>query len=212
MRKSDLSYRTLRGRLETSPVLARVLPFGLFALVTIFQSDFGPVWRFWIYLGKTVLGAWLVILTWPFVKEMRWSVSWPAVFTGVGVFALWVGLDGRYPPMDRILGSLGLGQEPANPWNPHLFFGENSAVAWTFIVVRIAGSSIVVPPLEEVFYRSFLYRSIASPDFASQPLGRFAWMPFLVTSIAFGISHREWVAGILCGFAYQGLVCWQKRL
>ena len=35
----------------------------------------------------------------------------------------------------------------------------------------------------------------------------------LITSIAFGLVHpQQWLAGILCGFAYQGLVCWKKRL
>ena len=49
-------------------------------------------------------------------------------------------------------------------------------------------------------------------DFLRVPLGMFAWVPFLATSILFGLEHREWLAGILCGFAYQGLVCWKKRL
>jgi CAAX prenyl protease-like protein len=31
-------------------------------------------------------------------------------------------------------------------------------------------------------------------------------MSFLVTSLIFGLSHREWLAGILCGFSYQWLV------
>ena len=33
-----------------------------------------------------------------------------------------------------------------------------------------------------------------------------------MTSVVFGLEHREWLAGILCGFAYQGLVCWKNRL
>ena len=44
------------------------------------------------------------------------------------------------------------------------------------------------------------------------PVGVFAWTPFLLTSVLFGFEHREWLAGILCGFAYQGLVCWKGRL
>jgi CAAX prenyl protease-like protein len=92
------------------------------------------------------------------------------------------------------------------------FFGEGTFLAWAFIAVRVLGSSIVVPPIEEVFYRSFVYRSVSRPDFESEPIGRFAWMPFIVTSVLFGVSHQEWLAGILCGFAYQGLVCWTKRL
>ena len=69
-----------------------------------------------------------------------------------------------------------------------------------------------MPPLEEIFYRSFVYRFLASKDFLTVPLGKFLPIPFVVTSLLFGFEHHEWLAGILCGFAYQGLVCWKKRL
>ncbi len=97
-------------------------------------------------------------------------------------------------------------------WNPHAQFGQGSALAWFVIAVRIFGSTIIVPPLEEVFYRSFVYRSIIKAEFRSVPLGTFNLLSFVVTSAIFGISHYEWLAGILCGFAYQGLVCWKGRL
>jgi CAAX prenyl protease-like protein len=137
---------------------------------------------------------------------------------GVAVFTIWVGLDGFYPSLDRLLSYVGLAKTRSEAeldlelWNPNVQFGEGGAVAGMFIAVRILGSSLVVPPLEEVFYRSFLYRYVAKTDFQSVPLGQFAWVPFLVTSAVFGLAHREWLAGILCGFAYQGLVCWKKRL
>jgi hypothetical protein len=78
--------------------------------------------------------------------------------------------------------------------------------------MRIAGSTLVVPPLEEVFYRSFLYRYIARPNFLSVPLNHFLPLPFLVTAAVFGFSHNEWLAGILCGAAYQWLVIRKNRL
>ena len=110
---------------------------------------------------------------------------------------------------------LGLSKPLASPapmWNPFAQFGEATALAWFFVFARILGSSIVVPPLEEVFYRSFLYRWIVRPDFESVPLGQFAWKPFLLTAAVFGLAHHEWLAGFLCAGAYQGLVCWKKRL
>ena len=55
-------------------------------------------------------------------------------------------------------------------------------------------------------------RWIAKPQFESVPLGAFAWMPFLVTSAVFGLVHREWLAGILCGAAFQWLVLRKQRL
>jgi hypothetical protein len=37
-------------------------------------------------------------------------------------------------------------------------------------------------------------------------------MAFVVTAVVFGFSHYEWLAGILCAFAYQGLAIHKKRL
>ncbi len=115
---------------------------------------------------------------------------------------MWVGLDPYYAKFGKSAGD----------WNPHAQFGRDSALAWVFIVGRILGSSIIVPPLEEVFYRSFLYRTIIRPDFEKASLGQFHAVAFIVTAVVFGFSHYEWLAGILCGMAYQGLVLWKKRL
>ena len=189
-------------KLKSSPTLARVAPFLIFLGLTFCQGKFGESSRYWVYLIKTIVGAWLVWSMRPVVEEMKWKLSWAAVAAGVAVFFVWVGLNDFYP-------KLGQGEKP---WNPHAEFGHGSTLAWMFIVVRVAGSSLVVPPLEEVFYRSFLYRYIVKPDFQSVPLGTFTWAPFLITSAIFGLAHYEWLAGILCAFAYQGLVCWKKRL
>ena len=72
--------------------------------------------------------------------------------------------------------------------------------------------AFIVPPLEEVFYRSFLYRYLASVNFLSVPLDKFLPLPFLVTALVFGCAHNEWLAGILCGAAFQWLVLRKNRL
>ena len=65
---------------------------------------------------------------------------------------------------------------------------------------------MIVPPIEEAFYRSLMYRSIAQPDFENCPLTRFSWKAFLITSIVFGLVHpNQWIAGIVCGLAFQWL-------
>lgn len=194
--------KLLKEQFAASPVWARVIPFFIFLLLTGAQGWFGEAGRYWIYFGKTVVGAWLIWLMRPYVREMRWAFSWEAVAVGVLIFVIWVGLDPYY-------GKLGSAGEP---WNPNVFFGDGVLLAWFFVGVRIAGSSLVVPPLEEVFYRSFVYRYIAKPGFESVPLSYFAWTPLLVTSGIFGLVHHEWLAGILCGLAYQGLVIRKGRL
>jgi CAAX prenyl protease-like protein len=72
---------------------------------------------------------------------------------------------------------------------------------------------VIVPPLEEVFYRSFLYRYFVRLNFQAMPLGQFHTLSFVVTSAIFGLMHPDrWLAGVLCGLAYQGLVVRNNRL
>lgn len=194
--------KVLTDKFAESPVWARFLPFFIFVALTAAQGWLGEAGRYWIYLGKTLVGAWLIWLMRPYVAEMKWAFSWEAVVVGAGVCVIWVGLDSFYPKMG----------DSGDPWNPFVQFGEGALLGWFFVGVRIAGSSLVVPPLEEVFYRSFVYRIIAKADWVKVPLGAFSWTPFIVTSVIFGLVHHQWLAGILCGFAYQGLVCWKKRL
>jgi len=200
-----------------SPAAIRVLPFVLFALPIYLQGPLGDGSPYWMYALRTLLGAGLIFWMWRHVTEMRWNFSWEAVAVGLGVFVLWVGLDPYYPTLGELGHQLGVTSAPApeesaSTWNPFSLYGSTSALAWFFVVVRIVGSSLVVPPLEEVFYRSFLYRYLARTDFLSMPLSEFRLWPFVVVCLAFGLAHHEWLAGILCGFAYQGLVIYKRRL
>lgn len=207
--------RFLRNIFAGSPLAARVAPFVILVALTSFQGQFGAASAYWFYLAKTLAGLWLVLALRPLVTEMRWSFSWEAVLVGVGVFALWVGVSGDWTTQSSLWVKLGLAHPPAKfsaAWNPDEQFGANSALAWLFIATRILGSTFIVPPLEEIFYRSFLYRYIASQNFLSVPLNQFFLRPFLVTALVFGISHNEWLAGILCGAAYQWLVLRKNRL
>lgn len=188
--------------LRRTPSVSRVAPFVIFAALTSAQGQFDEASRYWFYLAKTFVGAWLIWAVWPVVTEMRWKFSLEAVGVGVGVIVMWIGIDSLYP---KILGQ-------STPWNPHRQFGEGSALAWLFIVVRVLGSTLVVPCMEEMFYRSFVYRYVIQPNFEAVSLQKFHKISFLVTSILFGLVHYEWLAGILCGFAYQYLVLKHGRL
>jgi uncharacterized protein len=195
--------RFLRKKFEESPELARIAPLATYLVLGQLQGEFGPASVFWMYMAKTLVGAWVLWQIRPFVQEMRWKVSWEAVVVGVGVFLLWIGLDGYYP---RIT-------DPGAGADPFKQFGGGAAMTWVYVVVHIAGMTIIVPPVEEIFYRSFLYRFFVKIDFRAMPLGQFHALSFFVTSTAFGLMHPDrWLAGILCGLAYQWLVIRKGRL
>jgi uncharacterized protein len=190
------------NKIRSSPLLARVIPFAAFAALTLFQGRFGDTSQYWIYALKTIIGAWLIWQVRPCVPEMRWNFSWEAIAAGIFVFVAWVGLDGFYPMLSQ----------RSEAFNPIRTYGAGSILAVAFVGARLIGSSLVVPMLEEIFYRSFLYRYLIQSDFSQIRLGHFSWKAFLMTGIIFGIGHYEWLPGILCAFVYQGLVCRKARL
>lgn len=201
--------------LSGSPTLPRVAPFVIFILLTAGQGKFGPASAYWFYLAKTLVGAWLILEIRPWVSEMRWAFSWEAVLVGIGVFGLWIGLSGEWGAQDFLWAKLGFANAPDKTdsiWDPQIQLGGYSGLTWFLLAVHVLGMTLIVPPLEEVFYRSFLYRYLANHDFLSVPMSRFLTWPFVATVAVFGFSHNEWLAGILCGMAYQWLVIHKNRL
>jgi CAAX prenyl protease-like protein len=192
-----------REKFQASAIYVRVAPFVIFILLTFAQGMFGEAGRYWLYLAKTLVGAWFVWEMRAFVPEMRWEISTEAIAIGVGVCIMWVGIDNWYSHM---------GDDKAAAWNPRLQFGEHSHLASLFIAARVLGSTFVVPPLEEVFYRSFLYRYFVRTDFQNMPFKQFHPTSFIVTSAIFGFEHSQWLAGILCGMAFQWLVISKNRI
>ena len=197
----------LRQKLQSSPEYARIMPFVVFCVITTTGGLMGADWKFWLYALKVFVGAWLVWEMRPYVAEMRWAFSWETVVVGVVIFMIWVGLDPYYPKNHVFM------KDTAESiWNPFERFGDGSTTAWALICIRILGMTIIVPPLEEVFYRSFLYRYIVKYDFQKVALSHFDGVALAITSLLFGIVHFQWIPGIICGLAYQWLVIRKGRL
>ena len=196
----------LREQIRASPVHARFVPLFVFVLIGT-GALLGGDSKFWSYVLKVFVGIWLVKEMRPLVSEMRWAISWEAVVVGLAVFVIWVGID-PYVPRNNLF----FKDTEDSIWNPFARFGQGSTLAWSLICIRIVGMTFVVPPLEEVFYRSLLYRYGVQTNFEEMPLNRFHPTSFIVISLLFGLVHFQWLAGILCGMAYQWLVLRKNRL
>jgi Type II CAAX prenyl endopeptidase Rce1-like len=119
--------------------------------------------------------------------------SWVlAVIVGLMAIAIWIGIDPYYP----------------KPGNGAAVF--DSSGKWVFIGFRVAGAVIVVPLMEELFWRAFLIRYIVNEDFKKVPVGTFTWPSFAITVALFGAEHHEWLAGAICGMLYNWLLYKRK--
>lgn len=112
---------------------------------------------------------------------------------GLLVFILWINMDWSFSRTGSPQG-----------FNPTLF--PNLGLQLGMTAFRIAGAVLLVPLMEELFWRSFLIRYIIDNDFEKQPLGSFTWASFMITVILFGLEHHFILAGITAGVLYSLLL------
>lgn len=176
-----------------------VLPFLAFAgftyLVPLFDLP-----RHLVYPVKTLSVAVLLVFFWPKVKqEIRPFLDMNAIMAGIAAFILWIGMEGKYP----LLGS-------PSGFNP--FESGRDIYAFMSAGFRLMGAALVVPVVEELFWRSFALRFLMDNHFKRIPLGSFSWFSFIVVSIAFGLEHHRWLPGIFTGMLYALLLYQRKNL
>ena len=96
------------------------------------------------------------------------------------------------------LGSLPAASSDPSPYDP-------TVCGWALTIAKLVGSAFVIAPVEEVFFRSFLYRWLQKRDFLSIPLSRFNLSAFLWMVFLFTLEHDRPLAAALAGALY-GLV------
>lgn len=187
--------------------LPRILPFAAY-IAFFFVSDILVYWGVgaaplrYVYPLKIALVAGLL---WWFRRryvELAWQPlplrhGLLALTAGVVVLVLWLHLDARWMQLGASAGF-----DPRNDGTPD----------WALVVVRIAGAALVVPVMEELFWRSYLMRWIQSAAFLQAQPARVGWRALLVSSALFGIEHNLWLAGIVAGLVYGFLYIHTRNL
>lgn len=179
---------------------ARILPFLTYMAFIAIAELLGRLgWSAaelrWLYGVK--IGAVLLVLAvfWRHYSELKtFALPAPAVLlalaAGVLVLVLWLSLGAGWMTIGAAAG-----------------FDPTSAgrIDWLLVALRIAGAALVVPVMEELFWRSFLLRWLDSPDFESVDPAQASIKSALITSVLFGFEHNLWLAGIVAGAAYCAL-------
>ncbi len=127
---------------------------------------------------------------------------------GVGVFALWIAPDLLFPGYrshwllsNSITGAV----------VPGLPESEQSNVP--VLVLRGLRASLIVPIVEELFWRAWLLRWLIDPDFSKIPLGKYAPQAFWIVAALFAMEHGPyWDVGLACGILYNWWMVRTKSL
>ncbi|WFS61614.1 CAAX prenyl protease-related protein [Pseudodesulfovibrio thermohalotolerans] len=187
-----------------TPLLARILPFCLYmAFIAVpeigsrsglfeISAQTGAA----LYPLKIGLVALALLLLRKWYDEMRLAdlgnIGHTALSIGLGavVFILWINLDHPFATTGDPQG-----------FDPNTF----GNMRLPMIAARIFGAAVIVPIMEELFWRSFLARYLVDKNFTAVRHGTFTVFTFVSTAILFGLEHHLWLAGIMAGVAYNFL-------
>jgi exosortase E/protease (VPEID-CTERM system) len=129
------------------------------------------------------------------LPSLRPSGSWLPVLVGAGVAVAWVaGAGGTGGGLAEAAVGMGTGER------------------WIWIVIRVAGSVLVIPIAEELAFRGFLLPWLVDPDIETVPPQGWTWPALLLSSLAFGAIHSSIALGTLAGVAFALARLWRGRL
>jgi CAAX prenyl protease-like protein len=194
----------------------RIIPFAVFmGFIGLQQLLEWSVTKDWIemtseqmlylYPIKTLIVAGLLLLLWGQYDELRLSdlknlsQSAASVVIGLVVFVLWINMDWGIATFGHTKG-----------FDPFLIADDTTRNIIIFF--RICGAALVVPVMEEIFWRSFMLRYVITSDFTSVRIGTFTLTSFLICAVLFGLEHNLLLAGIMAGAVYSLLLYWTKSI
>ena len=164
---------------------AYYLPMGVF-LAFIAIAGHWPSLYVASYVARAVIvGVMLWIFRGHYTK-IRWNHWWLGVMVGVvGIFQ-WVGMQSWLEHHFKFF------QPSPDFFDPSKVF-PGAGAFWSFVAVRVCGAVLVVPFMEELFWRDYLWRYVSAPNnFKLAEVGERDWKSFLVVSIAFATVHGNW--------------------
>jgi uncharacterized protein len=187
-----------QGTLARYPSLAYVVPFALFLLLLALQrvSPLRPEIEYPLWLA--LLSAALLVFS-RRVVTIRSSHLVESALIGIGVFVLWIGPDLLFPGYRQhwLFQNVFTGHlQSSIPGDVR----ENVVVLWS----RILRAVVLVPVIEELFWRGWLMRWLINPRFEAVPLGAYAPVSFWVTAVLFASEHGPyWDVGLATGIIYN---------
>lgn len=199
-----------------SPAFYRIAPFAAFMLFIAFEEILvflqkhdlillNESFRIWLYAPKIALtGILLTAFRRHYVevyfedlrKLQHLLIS---IALGIVIFALWINMDWT------------LSSQTTPPgFNPAVL--SDPPTRWLMIVLRCIGAVIIVPIMEELFWRSFLLRYLIDNDFMSVAIGRLTWFSLLITTVLFGLEHHYLFAGMMAGVLFSLVYYWTRSI
>lgn len=191
-RDGRVGKRALQAGWNDASVLSDFLPLATMLGMELALGFYRSVID-WFY--PATMAAAVLVLWWTHGRRRHPGLGLPLkafpILAGCAVYGLWVTLI----PVDQIR-SLGMDAQLA---------GVSGWLAGSWIVMRLFGAAYVVPVIEELAFRSGLWRIVESALTNRLPGPTIAVATLTITSTAFAAMHSHFVPAFLAGAAF-GLI------
>lgn len=192
---------------ERYPSLPYVAPFAVFMALLAAGGTLEALGR-WDFPFRVVL---LTAVVWIFSRHVisfRLRSAVASVALGITVFVLWIlpdllipGYRNHWLFQNAIMGKVST-SIPGNLLSDPLV-----------LIFRSIRAIILVAIIEELFWRAWLLRWLAKPDFRKLPLGSTTAFAFWATAVLFASEHGPyWDVGLLTGIIYNWWMTRTKSL
>ena len=181
-----------------SPAVPYVLPFAIFLGFLALHSFYPLPELIDQILRLVVLTLVLVLVARP-VIDLRVQRVTGSILVGVAVFALWIAPDLLFP---------GYRQhwlfENSITGSAKSTLAADAQIQPAILILRTLRAVVIVPIVEELFWRGWLMRWMIAADFRSVPLGAYTAQAFWVVAVLFASEHGAyWDVGLMAGIAYN---------
>ncbi len=192
----------MRRFLSSRPTLAAVLPYAVWMTLLFALPATAEMYALRTALTALVLAVFCKAYSNAYSKGSDPIEYAFGVLGGVLVCVLWILPEQWAVYRDfSLLGFLGLGGSGAPSGEPSPY--EPAVCGWTLTWVKLIGSAFIIAPVEELFFRSFLYRWLQKSDWTKVDLRQFDWSAFLWMVGLFALEHHtRLLAGAMAGACY----------
>jgi uncharacterized protein len=186
--------------------IAYILPMAIFLAITWAQGQWPALYPL-LYIAKTIATAAALVVLWRYYTKIRWDFWWLGIAVGILGIVQWIGMQ------LLLQHHIAFFKPSGDAFNPLTFF-HSTFERDGFIAFRFIGAVLVVPFMEEFFWRDFLWRQVIAPnDFKLAAVGEWDWSAFLIVCGAFATVHGNWwLTAIVWAMMIGGLLVWTRSL
>jgi uncharacterized protein len=128
----------------------------------------------------------------------KFNSPWTSAALGALVFAIWIGPDLLFDYRQHWLFNNSITGSPGSSISEDL-----RRQGW-FVAIRVFSCTVLVPIVEELFWRGWLMRWLIARDFLKVPLGLYDTSAFWIVAVLFASEHGPyWEVGLITGIIYN---------